>query len=481
VVGAVAAGAAAGGLAVVVAHAPLAAAVGTGTLAVALVSVQRLDLGLFFLLAFTYARVFEVGSRDHGLPSLRLPFAVGLIVLALLSARDLDKLGPAVVTRALAAFAAYGAVLFLSVFWAKDGSVALSAVVAYGKDMVIVLAVFVLITTPSALRLAVWAIVVAALALAALSVLQYTLQAFGQTFFGFAKAPIQNIVGEYNGPRVAGPLGAPNYFAQMLLIAVPLGLERALHAARHALRVLGLASALACGAAIFLTFSRGGFFGLVVILALILLRYRPKIVPLVVAAVVVFAIAASSSPYVARVSTINELIPGQSPKTGQDVVIHGRDALAKIAVRMFSDHPVTGVGYGNYAVRYNAYNRSVGADPAVGTTPHDLVLEVAAETGVLGLAAWGALLFLALRSLARTRRWAQAVGSVELAGLVEALFIAIVGYQVTALFAHGAYPIFYWLLLALALVCERFVVWHPSITTSGAGGRLALGPSSLPG
>ena len=58
---------------------------------------------------------------------------------------------------------------------------------------------------------------------------------------------------------------------------------------------------------------------------------------------------------------------------------------------MFVEHPLTGVGRGNYYGRYPDYARRVDPSMPSGTLgAHSTPLAIAAETGLLGLTAWAA-------------------------------------------------------------------------------------------
>src|SRR6267143_939575 len=91
---------------------------------------------------------------------------------------------------------------------------------------------------------------------------------------------------------------------------------------------------------------------------------------------------------------IEEVLRGSSTPT---YTAGRRLTLYRWALQMFAEKPLTGWGLGGWS--YYALDRDI---PAY---PHNLVLEIAAEEGVLGLAALGSLLltvFLALRRIWRS-------------------------------------------------------------------------------
>jgi O-antigen ligase len=72
---------------------------------------------------------------------------------------------------------------------------------------------------------------------------------------------------------------------------------------------------------------------------------------------------------------------------------------------VLAEHPLLGVGPGNYKVHY--MDPDYRWMPGRGVVPrqlHNMYLEVATETGVVGFVLFAGMLFLALRSLNRVRK-----------------------------------------------------------------------------
>ena len=232
----------------------------------------------------------------------------------------------------------------------------------------------------------------------------------------------------------------------MLVIATPLAFGRVLCERVLALRLLAGASVLHCTGAIALTFSRGGFLGLAVVLVLCLFRWRPAVAALALAgATVALVVGPAAGSYESRLGTLSQALPWHSASKSTDPSIQGRAAFFHAGVQIWRDHPLGGVGYANFPLSYREYNRRVGTDPTLGSTPHDTPLEILSETGVVGLALWLVLVVAAFTTLGRARAWA---GRADVRSTVDFLAIALVGYLVTGLFIGGAYPMLAWLLLA---------------------------------
>ena len=77
-----------------------------------------------------------------------------------------------------------------------------------------------------------------------------------------------------------------------------------------------------------------------------------------------------------------------------DKATSGRAELIKGGLRMFGDRPVYGFGSGSFAERYRA--REGVRSELIAAVSHTIPLTVAAEQGVIGLAAYLALMAAAL-------------------------------------------------------------------------------------
>lgn len=117
---------------------------------------------------------------------------------------------------------------------------------------------------------------------------------------------------------------------------------------------------------------------------------------------------------------VGQLLPGQSISrslsfltgSGSGLSSNGRSALWSQAYSLFRDHPLFGIGTGGFF-----------AANGVEHYPHNLLLEVAAELGVLGLAL--VIAFLAATVVRLVRSWRFSVGPDRLrVAVIAALFAA---------------------------------------------------------
>jgi len=82
---------------------------------------------------------------------------------------------------------------------------------------------------------------------------------------------------------------------------------------------------------------------------------------------------------------------------------------------------------------------------------HNLYLQLAAETGIAGLAAFAVVVAFAFAGLERERR-RLLTRDRKLWAVVCGLELALIVYLTTSLFLHAAYVRYFWLLLGLCVV-----------------------------
>lgn len=231
--------------------------------------------------------------------------------------------------------------------------------------------------------------------------------------------------GEVTGERAVGTFADANYFAALLLLALLPGVGLILSDLRR-FAWLMLPALGALGGVIF-SLSRGGFLGLVAGLLVLLAwsRGRRAIAILVVAMAVAFALGqapgADSGPLLVvakRLSTLGG---------GPEVVRNRRPEIWRRAREIAVDNPALGVGVNQFS--YEAAARSLFERGAPLENAHSLPLSLAAETGLVGLAAFLVFLF---QLFVRGFRALDQAGE-KGRGLALGLLGALVAFSVQAL------------------------------------------------
>lgn len=315
-----------------------------------------------------------------------------------------------------------------------------------------------LVRSVGLLRHAVLLLFAVGAALGAIASVQSATRTYDNEYFGFAQVSEARVEtgsdadDEPGIPRAAGPIGEENQFAEILLPLVPLGavligssrgpLQKVTLGVMLMLVLVGLA----------LTFSRGTFVGLVVVVSMLVVLkvVRPAHLALLAAGVLLLFVLVPG--FRGRISTVlatGETLARTSAQT-EDTAILGRATEVAAAGLMFIDHPVIGVGLGNYRVHYREYANRVPFRVHSGERePHNLYLGVAAETGIIGLVAVLGVFAATIRDLVRVRR--RLGLHRPHAWYLASAFLAVVGGQLTTgMFSHFSYIRYFWLFMALA-------------------------------
>ncbi len=450
-------GAAAGVVAVRVGN-PLYVLVGFAGLLMFVGSVVSAEFGLLVLVFLAYTRFSDIAVHTYGSISVLQVFMV-LQAVAILLRWAVSHRAPTGWLFPTLVLGVYGVAATSSILNASDSSLVLKALEIFAKDAVIAVVVVMLLQRPAAFRQTLWILIVAGLLLGALSAYQFFTRTFNNTYGGFATASLQLIVGQQNDYRIGGPIGDPNYFAQILVVIIPIALERFLHERRLLLRLVALAAALICTATTLFTYSRGGFLSLAVVLIVFFLIYRPRAFQLPVFILSIVAVGLIIPPnYWARILSLNQFFQTPGSILTSDPALRRRATENLAALEMLKGSPLLGVGWGNYSVAYATYAQGLGISVGPGATAaHNLYLEVAAETGVVGLATFLVLIIGAVQCIFWARRTFRQIGLKDGAHIVTGFGLGLLGYLTAALFIHGAYPRYFYLLIGLAFSLRQVV------------------------
>ena len=241
--------------------------------------------------------------------------------------------------------------------------------------------------------------------------------------------------------EVKGMFGNPNEMALHFVMMTPLVLTLGLASKSKVMRSIYFAMSILFVAANMVTYSRGGFLGLVagaMVLAWKLGRkYRLNVT---VASIVIGGIAIVAAPGNYGLRILSIFIPGLDAFGSSDM----RQELLKRSLLVTARNP-WGIGIGNF--------------PIVGVhdhQTHNAFTQVSSELGLLGLAAYLVFIispFRKLRAIERTlferdeRDWFYY--------LSIGLQASIVGYLVSSFFASVAYNWFIYYLIAYAVAFRR--------------------------
>lgn len=428
------------------------------------------QLGMLLLVFVTFTRAFEIlfGESDGGLSlyTLYLGFLMGVLLLRwILYGEKIEGWQPAAIM-----YGILGMMILASLLYADKKDEVIFQGIIFVKDMAMLFLLIVMIKRADDLRLVVWMLLAAAIFLGSITVFQQATNSFDNTFLGFGEVKFANILHETEGNRIGGPGLDPNLYGQMMLVLVPLAWERIWNEKKLLLRALAGWAFVVCILAIIFSFSRGNFIGMVFVLGLLFVIRPPSLTTFLVASMMALMLLPFiPKEYTQRLTTLSYIIPstgggdedsmgGISGGARQEISFRGRLSENIVGILMTLDHPVIGVGYGNFQNNYQRYSRTLGLDPRrEGRSAHNLFLEFSAELGFLGLLWLVALQWVTFSGLFQARRGFEAVGMPGHAGITTAVIISIAGLLFTSIFLHMVYPRYFWIIYGLALAIPNVV------------------------
>jgi O-antigen ligase len=419
-------------------------------------SAGRRDWGYIGLFAFTAVLLLRPQDQISGLASLHLAQICGVLgVGAMVLQRFTQRLPLFRVTPEIVGLAALGFVILATAPFSIWPGGALQVLFdSYLKIVVVFILLVSTTTNPKRLEQMTWLILLACGYIAFRAVFDY--------------ARGVNLVED---GRVAGAVGGifgnPNDLALNMVTFMPAALMVALTPRGSAFRRMSAAgiAALMLATVVF-TKSRGGAIGLAAMLVTFLFLGR-KLKP-------VFTIGALTgvlliTPFIpatfwTRMATIADEQEDKAHFTGS---AESRRVLMEEAFSTFLERPLTGVGAGQFR-NYNPAGRKERWREA-----HNSLLQVAADTGIFGLAAFSFLIGSGALATARARRMLSRPRRRNTADPLRltlsdgdrrwlrdytvAMTAGLVGWFVCAMFASVAYSWTFYYLLGLIVASRELV------------------------
>jgi len=272
-----------------------------------------------------------------------------------------------------------------------------------------------------------------------------------------ARSTLMNYVtGNTLAGRAIGPFlySNPNDLAALTILMLGPALALWAAAARRSwIRWMGLAGAAMLTVLIVLTQSRAAFIALAAMAlpsSVALARRRPRAV-VVLAGLLGFALYVAPPAFWERLRGLRTTTVQTTGQTEAQGSTRQRYEVLQNAMRIIRDHPVLGVGLGAYGLANFRYN------PALGELDtHNTYLNVLAETGVLGLVLYLAIVASVIRSARDARRRAARMLPTH-AETLRWLQYAFVGHLIAGLFGSFSMFVFPWVFIALLWSASRAV------------------------
>lgn len=426
---------------------------------------RRPLLALIAMVAIEVSNVSGVLELHGNIPVFQASMALGLIAV-LLALRDPQlraRLNAwTVICAGLLAF--FLATQLVATIDSTNLAESLSSVRRTAIDMLFLLLILVL-AQMTARPWTVAATIVAVLALlSVLTVIDYVVFGGANSFGGFSIVTTSS--GELvTTPRYGGPLPDSNFWGRHLIMGLPLAaalLTRSLRTSDKRATSLVVLSILALLAGIYLTQSRGTFLaaGIAMVLWFIasersVRRWGLAALPVVFASLFLPGIGNRLQDMFQQISQ------GEASGGHVDPSLLGRLAAQEQAAMMWSQRPYFGFGPGTFAGEViNFAGRVSTAVRQPNLEAHNLYLSLLAESGILGLIGWTAMIagfmMIIILKITDQPRSPDRV-------LVAALAAAIVGWSISSAGLHLSY--FRTFAVVLAMVAAVAPTWPvPAVT-----------------
>jgi len=254
--------------------------------------------------------------------------------------------------------------------------------------------------------------------------------------------------------RVYGALGGifenPNDLALHFVTMIPLCIAFFLLTRNYLLKIIYIGAAALIATGVVVTFSRGGFLGLIGMGAVLAWKLGRRNRTLIFA---VFLLAVASVLLFAPGNYIGRLATMFSPSHEESAYL--RSNLLTLSIKVALRHPIFGVGMGNFPIW------SVGSQ-----VTHNAYTQVASEMGLFALVCYTLFLVAPIRGLSRIENETAAKDDdkADLTPVRESRFYycwaiclqaSLAGYMVSSFFASVAYQWYIYYLVAYAICVRR--------------------------
>ena len=251
---------------------------GAASLFLLMVFLKRPDYTVVFVVFFIYTNTAVVLAKFHGMPLMAGYVLPLLLIIPFLGQLRTHKIK---INFVIILMMLYLSIILIGSVFSRDINLAMPDVITYiAEGLGLYILLINILRTPKLLKQVLWSLLIAGALMGGLSLYQQLTGTFDNNYGGFAQAPSKGFItsetlqGQVYQPRVSGPIGEKNRFAQIMLMLIPLGFFLAWGEQSKKLSLLAfiLTGLISIGCA--LAFSRGAQVAfLLLIIIMTFLRY----------------------------------------------------------------------------------------------------------------------------------------------------------------------------------------------------------------
>jgi O-antigen ligase len=272
------------------------------------------------------------------------------------------------------------------------------------------------------------------------------------------------------GIGIGGFLGDENDLCMALNTILPFGLFGIFSAKSQKHKIYFLIITCIFLASI-LSYSRGGFIGLVSVIIYSWIRTNKKLIFMaLIGVLVVFAIIVAPAHYWERVATISSEYKENTESSEQ--YSRGTGGQRKYAWRLgwhiFLQNPIIGVGQGNYPWHVGKTEEALGVDwqgrSLAGREAHSLYFTLLPELGLIGTFLFGAMLYYSIINLFYIRNISKENNglysneeSKKIFYLALALEGSLIAFLISSIFVSTLYYPNFWVLCAFIASLRKII------------------------
>jgi len=439
---------------------------GLALLGIIIIGIIRPSLATYTVIFILYANIADVAYEFHGVPK---PIAASVILLLGVPLASLVVLrrGAIIFDRVFILMGVFLLALTASALVAVDKMIAISYIADYlVEGLILYLLVVNVVRDFATLRKVIWTMLMAGCLMGGVSLYQEVTHTQNSNYGGMGQMGGLFSVDEVGGKKVlrqrsAGPIGEKNRYAQVLLVLLPLALLRFWGERSKILRGTAVGATLLILSGVLLTFSRGAFVGIVLIaMMMVYMRYVKMHQVMAFSLLFVLVLLLLVPDFVIRIQSLRRVdsLFSDAGDSQADSSVRNRFAENLAALNVFLDHPLMGVGPGQFPVFYStAYVNRLGiVNQNRNLRAHNMYLELAAETGIPGILVFLMILCCITWPLWRmSRGWSREFP--DLANMASSFVLSMVGYMATAIFLQLAFQRYFWILIALGSATVRIL------------------------